>query len=165
MDYSKQKIFCNACGKEMDIEFNKLVGRNYRVCSQSCYDEINWRDALSMMNEPYKPRQVIGEPAGTTWMPAITVTPVGWVMPVPEMTSPVSADPCCASQHWPPDTACHDFERGSNGRCVFCDHELKCHPGPGATCEIGSETQFPLARSPRSWADCLKGKGNRSDEK
>lgn len=45
---------------------------------------------------------------------------------------------CCSSSHWPPDAACKDFLAGMNGRCVYCDHESKCHPGPGATCEIGS---------------------------
>jgi hypothetical protein len=45
---------------------------------------------------------------------------------------------CCSSSHEPRDTACRSFERGENGRCVYCDHEEKCHPGPGATCEIGS---------------------------
>jgi hypothetical protein len=46
--------------------------------------------------------------------------------------------PCCASSHDPPDTACKSFLAGSNTRCVYCDHEEKCHPGPGATCWIGS---------------------------
>lgn len=45
---------------------------------------------------------------------------------------------CCASSHLPPDQACRGFRKGMNGRCVYCDHEEKCHPGPGATCEIGS---------------------------
>jgi hypothetical protein len=45
---------------------------------------------------------------------------------------------CCASSHEPPDLACRDYLEGSNGRCVYCDHEGKCHPGPGAICEIGS---------------------------
>jgi hypothetical protein len=44
---------------------------------------------------------------------------------------------CCSSCHIPPDLACREYLEGSNGRCVFCDHEDKCHPGPGATCEIG----------------------------
>lgn len=45
---------------------------------------------------------------------------------------------CCASSHEPPDTACKSFLAGQNGRCAYCDHEAKCHPGPGATCWIGS---------------------------
>ena len=44
---------------------------------------------------------------------------------------------CCSSSHEPPDTACTDFLAGQSGNCVYCDHEEKCHPGPGATCEIG----------------------------
>lgn len=47
-------------------------------------------------------------------------------------------EPCCNSAHVPPDTACRTFVVGINGRCVYCDHAAKCHPGPGATCEIGS---------------------------
>lgn len=50
----------------------------------------------------------------------------------------VAAPPCCASSHWPPDTACKSYRTGQNGRCVYCDHEQKCHPGPGAFCELGS---------------------------
>jgi hypothetical protein len=50
---------------------------------------------------------------------------------------------CCSSSHEPPDTACRGFLRGQNGRCVYCDHEEKCHPGPGATCEIGSGENGP----------------------
>ena len=45
---------------------------------------------------------------------------------------------CCESSHDPPDTACRGYLESSNGRCVYCDHEKKCHPGPGATCWIGS---------------------------
>lgn len=52
---------------------------------------------------------------------------------------------CCSSRHEPADTACRGFERGLNGRCVYCDHEASCHPGPGATCEIGSgETEVSI---------------------
>lgn len=51
---------------------------------------------------------------------------------------PETNNRCCASAHEPPDTACRSFLSGLNTRCVYCDHEKKCHPGPGATCEIGS---------------------------
>lgn len=44
---------------------------------------------------------------------------------------------CCRSCHYPADPACRKFHEGANGRCVYCDHEQKCHPGPGATCDIG----------------------------
>lgn len=44
---------------------------------------------------------------------------------------------CCSSSHEPADTSCTEYCVGMNGRCVYCDHEEKCHPGPGATCWIG----------------------------
>lgn len=45
-------------------------------------------------------------------------------------------DVCCASSHEPPDSACKSFLAGSRGTCVYCDHEAKCHPGPGGTCWV-----------------------------
>jgi hypothetical protein len=46
---------------------------------------------------------------------------------------------CCSSSHDPPDTACKTYERGMSGNCVYCDHEEKCHPGPGGTCWVFRE--------------------------
>ena len=40
---------------------------------------------------------------------------------------------CCAHEHQTDTGVCATFERGTNGRCVYCDHEEKCHPGPGST--------------------------------
>lgn len=40
---------------------------------------------------------------------------------------------CCKHEHETNDGACATFEAGMNDRCVFCDHEEKCHPGPGST--------------------------------
>lgn len=40
--------------------------------------------------------------------------------------------------HAEADTACRGFKQGSDGQCVYCAHKKVCHPGPGATCEIGS---------------------------
>lgn len=51
---SKQKIFCNACGKEE----NKIlpgIGRTYKVCSMRCLNEMQWRDTLSLLNKEYYP--------------------------------------------------------------------------------------------------------------
>jgi hypothetical protein len=63
---------------------------------------------------------------------------------------------CCTSSHEPPDTACKRFERGANGRCVYCDHEEKCHPGPGATCEIGSgERGYARKVRHKNLGECL----------
>jgi hypothetical protein len=56
--YSKQKIFCNCCGKEMFIEIPKVYGRNFRVCSIECVKEIQWRETLSICGKEYQPRIV-----------------------------------------------------------------------------------------------------------
>lgn len=37
----------------------------------------------------------------------------------------------CACCHVPDYGACRTFERGRNGRCVYCDHAERCHPGTG----------------------------------
>lgn len=52
---SKQLIFCNACGKEMYVEFYKVIGREFKVCSSECLREIGWRRALSITGEHYHP--------------------------------------------------------------------------------------------------------------
>lgn len=52
---NKQLIFCNACGKEMYVEFSKVIGRDYKVCSSECLREIGWRQTLSIMGEHYRP--------------------------------------------------------------------------------------------------------------
>jgi len=38
----------------------------------------------------------------------------------------------CGCCHIPDHGACQTFERGSNMRCVYCDHGEDCHPGRGA---------------------------------
>ena len=35
----------------------------------------------------------------------------------------------CGCCHVPDHGACQTFEAGMNGRCVYCDHGIKCHPG------------------------------------
>lgn len=55
MFYSKQKIFCNTCGKGMLIEFPKIIGQNFKVCSSECFKEIKWRETLSNLGSAYKP--------------------------------------------------------------------------------------------------------------
>ncbi len=53
--YSPQKIYCNACGAEMNKAFPYVYGQHFKVCSQKCMREIRWRETLSIMGEPYKP--------------------------------------------------------------------------------------------------------------
>ena len=58
MMYSKQKIFCKCCGKEMIIEYSKMLGGKflgYTVCSVDCVTEIRWRDVLSNLGKEYYP--------------------------------------------------------------------------------------------------------------
>lgn len=61
--YSKQKIFCNACGKEMNEVYHKVIGRECKCCSMECVREYNWRRTLSIMGEEY--RSSSGENSGT----------------------------------------------------------------------------------------------------
>ena len=53
--FSKQTVYCNACGKKMEIEPHKLIGRLFRVCSMQCNREMEWRQALSSTNSEYRP--------------------------------------------------------------------------------------------------------------
>jgi hypothetical protein len=57
MIYSKQKIFCNACGKEIFIEFPKIIGREFKCCSMDCLSEMKWRETISIMNSEYYKNQ------------------------------------------------------------------------------------------------------------
>lgn len=54
--FSKQKVFCNACGKELFIETPKMLGSKFRVCSSICFSEMAWRDTLSILGKEYYPR-------------------------------------------------------------------------------------------------------------
>ena len=56
MFYSKQKIFCNTCGKGMLVEFPKIIGTNFKVCSSECLSEIKWRLSLSILGSAYESR-------------------------------------------------------------------------------------------------------------
>lgn len=57
MIYSKQHIYCNICGKSLYITYNKLIGRNCKVCSIECLNEFNWRDVLSNQGAEYYPSE------------------------------------------------------------------------------------------------------------
>ena len=56
--FSKQKFFCNACGKEMFCTSPSVMGGSFlgwRVCSSECIREIRWRETLSIMGLEYYP--------------------------------------------------------------------------------------------------------------
>jgi len=57
MKYSKQVIYCNACGKKMMEELPRVIGKEFKVCSSDCLQEIRWRETLSIMGEEYSKRQ------------------------------------------------------------------------------------------------------------
>lgn len=55
---SKQKFFCNCCGKEMFVTCTQVMGSKFlgwRVCSSACVREIRWRETLSIMGKEYYP--------------------------------------------------------------------------------------------------------------
>lgn len=60
MIFSKQKWFCNCCGKEMfSSPCNAMFGgfnNCYRVCGKECSDEMQWRHTLSIMGKEYYPK-------------------------------------------------------------------------------------------------------------
>lgn len=53
MRYSNQQFFCRTCGIEMFCP----TGANYgaEVCSSKCWNELKWRETLSIMNKEYYP--------------------------------------------------------------------------------------------------------------
>lgn len=53
--YSKQKIFCNSCGKEMFEELPRVYGNHFKVCDRKCAREMDWRETLSILGKEYYP--------------------------------------------------------------------------------------------------------------
>lgn len=56
--YSKQKFYCNACGKELFCTINQMMGGKFlggKVCSPTCVREFRWRETLSIMGTEYYP--------------------------------------------------------------------------------------------------------------
>ena len=54
MFYSKQICYCNNCGIQMKIEFHKLIGSSFKVCSLKCNEEIKLKDIKSNLGEEDK---------------------------------------------------------------------------------------------------------------
>lgn len=50
--FSSQLIYCCVCGKQYKTDFGLFNGV---VCSWQCWDELKWRQALSIIGEEYKP--------------------------------------------------------------------------------------------------------------
>ena len=56
MIYSKQKLYCNTCGKALLVEIARPSNFDGRFCSMECCKEFEWRKILSNMNSEYYPR-------------------------------------------------------------------------------------------------------------
>ena len=55
--YSKQVIYCNACGAKLEMELPNVIGREFRCCSPECVKEMEWRATLSILGVEYYPRK------------------------------------------------------------------------------------------------------------
>lgn len=68
MLFSKQKFFCNCCGKECFCTESGMLGGTrtmpWRICSTECMREIRWRETLSIMNKEYYPDPNIYDAGG-----------------------------------------------------------------------------------------------------
>ena len=67
--YSKQKWFCNNCGKEQFSEIPKSLGSTHKCCSMDCVREINWKETLSILGKEYYKQEI------TEVKPKIQVNP------------------------------------------------------------------------------------------
>lgn len=56
--FSKQLIYCNCCGKEIHAELPKVMGKEFKCCSMECFEEMKWREALSIMGKEYYTKPV-----------------------------------------------------------------------------------------------------------
>lgn len=52
--FSKQKTFCNVCGKYLFTDFQNYDGR---VCNKKCSEELNYLKTLSILGKEYTPRK------------------------------------------------------------------------------------------------------------
>jgi hypothetical protein len=55
--YSKVKIYCNNCGKELFIEYHNMMGRTFKVCSPDCIKQMQLKEACSIMGTEYPPKK------------------------------------------------------------------------------------------------------------
>jgi hypothetical protein len=46
-------MYCNCCGAKMHIALPRAVGRDYKCCSMGCYQEMKWRETLSIIGKEY----------------------------------------------------------------------------------------------------------------
>jgi len=51
--FTKQKVFCNVCGKDFETSFGLYGGV---VCGSDCFNELEWIKTLSIMGREYRPQ-------------------------------------------------------------------------------------------------------------
>ncbi len=56
--FSKQEVRCRICGVEFEINFCGDGGYGAgECCSKECAEELRWRQTLSMLGQPYRPKE------------------------------------------------------------------------------------------------------------
>ena len=55
--YSKVQVFCNNCGKDMMMEYYKMMGKTFKVCSSDCLKQMQLKEACSLMGQEYPPKK------------------------------------------------------------------------------------------------------------
>lgn len=48
-------LFCPVCGQEYD--WHTGYGRDIRCCCRQCHEEAEWRRALSILGQQYRPQK------------------------------------------------------------------------------------------------------------
>jgi hypothetical protein len=56
---SKQDVRCTICGDRFQTDFSSQggYGRDFSCCSKECWQEREWRKALSVLGKPYRQRE------------------------------------------------------------------------------------------------------------
>jgi hypothetical protein len=58
--FSKQKVYCQICGKEFETDFHSAssagYGKGRPCCSKPCWEELEWRRTLALMGKEYMPQ-------------------------------------------------------------------------------------------------------------
>lgn len=56
--FSKQELFCSICGTKYLADVSAVwQGFKFAVCGEVCFNEKKYRETLSILNLPYKPRE------------------------------------------------------------------------------------------------------------
>jgi len=90
-------------------------------------------DALVLMSEKFKQCKAEIKLLRERIRFVINILPNKNTEAIMVLMAALDDEKCCECSHLPDRGACDNFEKGMNGRCVYCDHDEKCHPGKGET--------------------------------